>query len=132
MLNVAGGSAGSVQHHNDCSSKAQGCGRWKLWPLWSSLPWQDGAEERGALHWWDAHWALAHPLGRNKRKKLLMRGLLMRRTLADFFQPRVLSSTVRFSNVSLGSCALEDCTESRRRRWRGIAPLSVDVGFTKE
>lgn len=46
-------------------------------------------------------------LGRNRRDKLVVRGLFMRRTLADFFQPRVFSNTVRFSNASLGRCTLE-------------------------
>lgn len=103
-----------------------------VWLLWSCLPWQDRAGERSALHWWATCQTLAHPLGRSRREKLLERGLFIRQTLADFFQPCVLSDTVRFSNASLGSCALEDCTEPRHGRWHGIAPLSVDVGFTKE
>lgn len=61
------------------------------------------AEEGGALHWWDMRQALARPLGRSRRKKLVVRGLFIRRTLADFSQPRALSYTVRFSNASLGS-----------------------------
>lgn len=51
--------------------------------------------------------AAGNALGRNGRKKLVMRGLLVRRTPADFF---VLSNPVRFLNASLGNYTLEDCT----------------------
>lgn len=93
------------------------------------MRWKEAGQRSAVLC---MRWALAHPLGRSRRKEVVVRGLFIRRTLAHFSQPRALSNTVRFSNASLGSCALEDCTEPQHRRRRGIAPLSVDVGFTKE
>lgn len=54
--------------------------------------------------------AAGNALGRNGRKKLVMRGLLVRQTPADFIQSLVLSNPVRFLNASLGNYTLEDCT----------------------
>lgn len=49
-------------------------------------------------------------LGRNRRKKLVMRRLSVRQMPTDFFQSLVLSNPVRFLNASLGNYTLEDCT----------------------
>ena len=56
------------------------------------------------------HCGAGDALGRNRREKLVMRGLFVRRTPADFFQSLVLSNPVRFLNASLGNYTLEDCT----------------------